>query len=236
MCTVTVVPARDGYIFTFSRDEAPGRYTAQFTAHRQLPHKEIFFAKDSRAGGSWFVADNLGNVAMLFNGAFQKHQKKENYVKSRGAILLELFSAADMKRHFEETGFNGVEPFSIILFEHGVSSRLTWDGVQKHVTVLLREASYIFSSATLYKDEAQAARRNWLAAYLKEQPVVNSDCLFAFHALHKKDDDENGLVIKRPGGCSTLSISQAVVKPGQTILQHMDLVTRQIFKQQIFKS
>ena len=54
-----------------------GTLHAAFTgAAAFYPNKEIYFAKDSKAGGSWFAADNCGNIAMLFNGAFVKHEKK----------------------------------------------------------------------------------------------------------------------------------------------------------------
>lgn len=236
MCTVTVVPAKGGYIFTFSRDEAPARYTPHLLVRQHLPHKEIYFAKDSKAGGSWFAADNCGNIAMLFNGAFVKHEKKAQYAKSRGMVLLELFAATGMKKYFEAAELDDVEPFSVVLFEEGILYRLTWDGLKKHVTVLLQESSYIFSSATLYNENIQAARRGWLADFLKAQPSVDAGAMLAFHSDCKTEDTENGLVIKRAGSCSTLSISQAVVKPGLTELKHSDLVTGQILTQQIFKN
>lgn len=236
MCTVSVVPAKGAYIFTFSRDEAPDRYTPLFAEQQQLPHKKIFFAKDSRAGGSWFTADDRGNIAMLFNGAFCRHEHNDSCTKSRGIILMELFAATGMKMHFEKAAFTGTAPFSVILFEQGILYRLTWDGLQKHVTALLRETGYIFSSATLYNENIQAARRQWLAHYLKTQQHIDGGALLHFHTTYNDGDKENGLVIKRPGSCSTLSISQAVVKPGVTVLKHIDLIGGQIFEQQIFSN
>lgn len=224
MCTVSFVPVKNGYVFTFNRDENPERHTPHFIMQQKLAHKEIYFAKDSKAGGTWFAADSLGNVAMLFNGAYKKHEKEAAYKKSRGIILLELAAAKNMLQYFKEGNFTGIEPFSILMFESQQLYRLVWDGVRRHKTILLKEASYIFSSATLYDEETQRHRRQWLADRMQQQQI-DSDALFHFHSHCKKDDTKNGLVIKRPGGCSTLSISQLEITPQATVIKHLDLKT-----------
>lgn len=232
MCTVSVVPAKGTYIFTFNRDENPERHTPHFIRRKKLAHKEIYFAQDSKAGGSWFIADSLGNVIMLFNGAFKKHVKEGAYKKSRGVILIEIAVAGDMLLRFKNMLLDGVEPFSVILFEHKNLYRLTWDGRDKHEALLLNETSYIFSSATLYSSDVQQQRRQWLKDYLKNT-AVDSKTIFDFHAGYNKEDKENGLIIERPEGCSTLSISQAVVSYTGMQLKHVDLKTGQTHLQSI---
>jgi hypothetical protein len=236
MCTVSAVPAAGNYIFTFNRDEQPERHTTFFIATQQLAHKQIYFAQDSKCGGSWFAADNLGNMIMLFNGAFKKHAKEKTYTKSRGIILLEIAAAEKMLVHFSNTVLTGVEPFSIILFENKKLYRLTWDGAAKHETELPQDVATIFSSATLYDDTVQAQRRQWLQDYLQKVAVVNNNTVFDFHAGYNKADVQNGLVINRPGSCSTLSISQAVVTADNTLLTHYDLKTGATYKQLILRN
>lgn len=233
MCTVSVVPATGQYIFTFNRDEKPERHTPHFIKQKQLAHKEIYFAQDSKAGGSWFVADNLGNILMLFNGAFTKHHKKEHYSNSRGIILLQMAAAVNMQLYFKTSLLTGVEPFSIILFEHKNLYRLTWDGVMKHTTKLLNHTPYIFSSATLYNEDVQQQRRQWLSACLKDVEVIHSKTVFNFHAGYNLADKENGLIIERPQSCHTLSISQAVVSSVVVELTHTDLKTGQVHHQSV---
>lgn len=231
MCTVSVVPAKGQYIFTFNRDEKPERHTPHFIKQKKLEHKEIYFAQDSKAGGSWFIADSLGNVVMLFNGGFKKHNKGAAYKKSRGIILIELAAAKNMLLHFKSSLLIDVEPFSIILFEDKNLYRLTWDGIEKHEALLLNETSYIFSSATLYADGVQQQRRQWLADYLKNVEGMNAASVFNFHSGYNKDDKENGLIIERPQSCHTLSISQAVVSDKSIQLKHVDLKTGAIHQQ-----
>ena len=109
MCTVSFVPVKNGFVFTFNRDEKPERHTTHFITQQKLAHKEIYFAKDSKAGGTWFVTDSLGNVAMLFNGAYKKHEKQAAYTKSRGIILLELAAAQNMLQYFKEENLKDIE-------------------------------------------------------------------------------------------------------------------------------
>lgn len=233
MCTVSFVPAKDGYVFTFNRDEKPDRYTPNFISQEQLQHKTVYFAKDSKAGGTWFAADSLGNVVMLFNGAFTKHEKLPVYVKSRGIILREMIAAQDAQQYFENRCLQGIEPFSVILFENKGLFRLTWDGVEKHAIKLLKEAAYIFSSSTLYSDTIQEMRRKWFASYLQMQPQVNSRSVMEFHSEYKREDRENGLIIEREAGCCTLSISQAVIQDNKLLMKHHDVRTGKIHQQQI---
>jgi Transport and Golgi organisation 2 len=236
MCTVSVVPANGTYIFTFNRDEKPERHTLHFICRNKLAHKEIYFTKDSKAGGSWFAADSRGNVIMLFNGAFKKHVKQAFYKKSRGIILMEMAAAADMLLFFKSMLLHTVEPFSVVLFEDKNLYRLTWDGLDKHETLLLNETGYIFSSATLYNDDVQQQRRQWLAGYLMNTAIANGEAVFNFHTGYNKHDKENGLIIERPQGCHTLSISQAVVSDAGIQLKHVDLKTGQKHLQSILLS
>jgi Transport and Golgi organisation 2 len=233
MCTVSVVPIKNGLVFTFNRDEKPERHTPHFMVHEKLAHKEIYYAKDSKAGGTWFAADSLGNAAMLFNGAFSKHEKQAVYKKSRGVILLAVISAQNMLRFYDAEDLEAVEPFSILLFENGKLYRLTWDGIIKHAAPLSNETNYIFSSATLYDEMMQQQRRLWLAEFFIQQQQITGNAMFQFHSYYKKEDKQNGLIIERPGGCSTLSISQLIVTTEAAEIKHLDLKTGEEYQHQI---
>lgn len=233
MCTVSFTPCNNGLVFTFSRDERSERHTGNFIISEQLPHKKIFFAQDSKAGGSWFAADSVGNVAMLFNGGFVTHVKKQGYAKSRGIILKEIAAAENMLLFFENVPLDEIEPFSVLLLENNQLYRLTWTGVEKNVLSLDNAAAYIFSSSTLYTEKTQLLRRQWFNKYSQQQSFINSQTIFDFHQTCNSHDKENGLVIERAGGCSTLSISQAVICDGQTVLKHLDLRTGDLHVQSI---
>ena len=233
MCTVSMVPVKAGYVFTFNRDEQPLRQTPHYKVHEDLGYKNIYFAMDSKAGGTWFGADNRGNIAMLFNGAFDKHQKQETYTKSRGIILLELLRSPAMFEDFQHKSLYHTEPFSVILLEDKKLYRLSWDGITKHIQLLDSNTPHIFSSATLYENEIQQQRKTWLDNFLNKQLQVTDETVYHFHASHNITDRENGLCIAREGSCSTLSISQAIWQEDHIRIRHKDLVTGQLYQQDI---
>jgi hypothetical protein len=234
MCTVTVVPGNDEMIFTFNRDEHIGRTTAYFNQVKNVGHKNIYFTKDSKAGGSWFAVDDKGTIAMLFNGAFTPHTKKESYTKSRGLILLELISDKESLLFFEKYNLEGVEPFSIILYHHKLLFRLVWNGTAKTIISLEKEKSHIFSSVTLYNDQVQQNRKQWLEFFISQKEVISAADMFSFHQNTQKEDAENGLIINRNSITCTMSISQAVINQQSSIaLKHFNIFTKEIIEHSI---
>jgi hypothetical protein len=234
MCTVTVVPGNNELIFTFNRDEHIGRTTAYFNQVKNVGHKNIYYTKDSKAGGSWFAVDDKGSVAMLFNGAFTPHTKKESYIKSRGLILLDLIADKQALFFFEQYNFEGVEPFSIILYQHKSLFRLVWDGTAKTIISLEKGKPHIFSSVTLYSDEVQQKRKQWLDVFLSHKVDVSASDLFNFHQHTQSNDTENGLLINRNNITCTMSISQAVINQHSFItLKHYNIFTKEIFEHSI---
>jgi uncharacterized protein with NRDE domain len=234
MCTVSFIATKQNYVFTFNRDEQALRQTPYFINKENVGFKTIYFTKDVLAGGTWFSADSKGNVAMLFNGAFSKHKKLHTYKKSRGVILRNLISANTIKASFNNENFLDTEPFSIILFEDKNLFRLVWDGEKKYEIPLEKNLPYIFSSATLYTDEVQEMRRQWMKDFIKNEQAITSDTVLNFHSNYKKEDKENGLIIYREGSCSTLSISQAVVEGDTILLKHIDIRTGKKYTDQIY--
>jgi uncharacterized protein with NRDE domain len=224
MCTVSIVPANNHLIFTFNRDEKPERNTEVFLESITTNTKQIYFAKDIKAGGTWFAADDQGNVAMLFNGGFAAHIKAPHHITSRGKILLQIISSTNLLNTFQQADLTQVEPFSLILYHQKNLYRATWDGETKHLTNLAIHQAHIFSSATLYTNQTMLARQNWLTNYLKTTAQITADTILHFHQHQHAEDHTNGLVIDRPFGCKTLSISQAVVHQHKIELRHVDLL------------
>jgi Transport and Golgi organisation 2 len=233
MCTVSFVATKTEYIFTFNRDENIGRTTPIFNAQKNVGFKNMHYAKDVKAGGTWFVVDDAGSIAMLFNGAFVKHDKALNYTKSRGIILLELFACIDCLVAFEQYDLLGVEPFSIILFQKNILYRLVWNGTSKSIIILPTNQPHIFSSATLYGHTVAQNRKQWLLNYLEKNKVIDKDVVLNFHKNTYIDDKENGLIINRNNITCTLSISQAVITRQQILVRHFNLITNKVIESKI---
>ena len=233
MCTISIVPAKDKLIFTFSRDEQTGRKTPEYLMQVDLGFKKIYYARDTRAGGTWFSADDKGNVALLFNGGFTKHEKTGVYARSRGLVLLELISAVSMLDNFNAMALDNIEPFSLILFSAGELFRAVWNGHSKQILPLNPGQHHIFSSATLYTDEVQLQRKAWLEDFLAGLPHITDQDMYAFHNAYNPSDKENGLVIDRNGSLRTLSISQAIVNEKETFIKHWDVIEQLYYEDKI---
>ena len=92
MCTVSFVSSNGKVILTSNRDENIIRPSAIEPKHYLINNKNIVFPKDAKAGGTWYAITENANVAILLNGAAEKHQLKSFYRKSRGLILLDIIS------------------------------------------------------------------------------------------------------------------------------------------------
>ena len=87
MCTVTYIPTKNGFCFTSNRDEKASRETIQPTIYINN-RKELIFPKDKVAVGTWIATNGSNKITCLLNGAFEGHEKKGPYRKSRGLILI----------------------------------------------------------------------------------------------------------------------------------------------------
>jgi hypothetical protein len=230
MCTISIVPFKEKLFFTFNRDEHPARQTPEYITKEKNGDKEIVFAKDVKGGGTWFVIDNKGNVAMLFNGGYVKHEKKTDYQQSRGLLLLTIAKQPNMLAYFETIALENIEPFSIILYEQKKMYRLIWNGSTKEVVALSLMNPHIFSSATIYTKEVQDDRKVWLNQYLNNNPQPD---MFHFHCNYKKEDAANGLILKRNELLQTLSVSQAQVGNGEVCIQHFDVLQQKFYNDKL---
>lgn len=226
MCTVSYINTGKEFVFTSSRDEKINRPIAFQPEKLTIEDVDYYFAKDPKAHGTWFVTDNKGNVAILLNGAFEKHISTQNYAKSRGIVLLELFYSQSIIESFQQYSLENIEPFQLIVFSNKLLIRLVWDGNQKHCIELDKHKSYIFSSATLYTPEIRLQRENWFADYLSSVNTLSKESIFDFHKHYNASDCTNGLVIDRVGEHKTYSISQVAISHHTSFYTHFDMATK----------
>lgn len=152
MCTVTFVPTKEGFVFTSNRDEDPKR-AAHNIVEDQRGDISVYFPRDEGASGTWFAYSNADQFACVLNGAFGPHQRKEFYTMSRGIMALAYFDYATIDEFINEFNFEGMEPFTLILFNKGDFKELKWDEVELHVRSLSVQDVHLWSSATLYNQD-----------------------------------------------------------------------------------
>lgn len=229
MCTVSFVNTGNSLIFTSNRDEKKDRDKAVFPTVLETEGRKLIFPKDSKASGTWFVTDDKGNVAILLNGAFRKHEMKPFYRKSRGIILLDLFKKGNISASFREYDFSEIEPFQLLVYSHEKLVRLLWDGTEKHEVLLNLNEKHIFSSSTLYTDEMVHLREKSFKGFKED---FTSEDVLKFHKAHQiEKEDLIKPEIKEK--FVTVSITQLVIARDGAVFLYNDLLENTTQKEEI---
>ncbi len=213
-------------VVTSNRDEKPYRSAQEIQCD-----KGIFYPKDAAKNGTWFAVTENGNAIVLLNGAFKNHQRETEYRKSRGMIVLDLISTKNVFKSLELIDLQNIEPFTLVIFQKNELAEFRWDGTQKHFKILDSNLPYIWSSATLYDDEAQE-KRNAIFKEFLENETINEEKIWDFHQ-QKTDDLENGITIKRQNTIQTISTTQVIIADEIT-LKHYDRLNLSSKTEKIF--
>lgn len=211
MCTVSHVRGKDNeVILTSNRDEMTTRPAALTPQKYHVGNKSLTFPKDPLSGGTWFVVEEGGLMAVLLNGAVVKHTTAPYYRKSRGLILLDITAHSSPLKKWDEIDLRDIEPFTIILVENGSLYQLVWNDIKKVTHILDSSRNYIWFSATLYTQKMQKIREQWFADFLQKKIEVTGSDMITFHQHTEKEDTESGLLIARGNNIKTLSITQGI--------------------------
>lgn len=227
MCTVTFIPVNNQeFILTHNRDEKLTRSNSKLPKRRSFQGKELIYPVDGDKNGTWFCSDATGKIACILNGAFEKHISKPPYAKSRGIIVLESFLAPGFDQWTDSVKLQGIEPFTLILFEKGVLTEFRWDGKEKHKKNLSTTDPHIWSSATLYSKEAVTKRENWLTDWLNTEPTT-PESIFRFHNYGGNDAKETNLKMEILGSHKTVSITQVHITKLHRSMNHINFVSQE---------
>jgi hypothetical protein len=224
MCTVTFIPLPQGIILTSNRDEHISRGIAQYPEFYVLNNKKLVFPRDSKAGGTWFISDLHGNTGVLLNGAFKKHTPWPPYRKSRGFVLPEIFLSESPYQALKDYNLQGIENFTIILWEQKQLREIKWDGEKLWVKQHDAAKSHIWSSVTLYNGKMINERHGWFNAWLKFHSHITQQGILNFHASTHTHNKEYGLRISRNNQISTTSITSLCLENQSATFFHKDLI------------
>lgn len=229
MCTVSFVNTHGKVIITSNRDEKVLRPNAIEPRNYHINNKNIIFPKDSKAGGTWYAIDEHSTVLVLLNGAEEGHAIRDSYRKSRGLIVLDLMGSESPLAAWHAIGLDGIEPFTVVLFEEQKLYQLRWDEIQKSQVKLDSSQNHIWSSSTLYPKGIRDKRTDWFRTFLDTMPEVNEEELLNFHRYTEAGNAEHGLVINRDNVLKTLSITQTVIEKNKVSIHYNDLITERDF-------
>lgn len=219
MCTVTYIPAQEGFFLTSNRDESPTRITEAPKPYELWNGAcRVVFPRDGQAGGSWIAMASGGQVACLLNGAFEKHERKLPYRKSRGLILLEYFDGNSPTEFAEQVDLHQIEPFTLLLINQDEFCELRYDGNERYIRILDKEQPYIWSSATLYNAEEAKQKEQRFFTWLDSSPALSTQSIMEFHGLH----NSNGYLLDKPQ-VKTVSITSVNLQPDALDMHYVDL-------------
>ena len=186
MCTVSFVSANGKTIITSNRDEQVVRNAIEPQEYT-IKNKQLFYPKDPKAGGTWFVVDKFGTVLVLLNGADEKHVLKTNYKKSRGIIVLDLISQPIANTIFgSEIDLENIEPFTLVLFQNEKLYQLRWNEIEKSKLRIRYSKHHVWSSSTLYPKEIREKRSQWFYDFLDTKTQLHKIDLFRFSSKYRK--------------------------------------------------
>jgi len=223
MCTVTFLPAKNGYLLASSRDEKNNRKPALPPKTYQHGRTPIVYPKDTQAHGTWIAMKYNGDAAVLLNGAFKKHIPKPAYERSRGVVLLNIFESCNPLQAFLQAKLQNIEPFTLVLFVENILTECRWCGHEKYIKHLSNKSAYIWSSVTLYDDEVIIKRQNWFNAWLAKHEYAVADDLSNFHHFGGDGDKQNDILMKRENIYQTVSITVLELLTGSKKMIYHDL-------------
>lgn len=231
MCTVTYIPKEAGFILTSNRDEAPKR-AANEISNINANGRSVYFPKDKGAGGTWIATDQEGTTLCLMNGAFEKHERKSSYRRSRGLMVLDYYFFQSFHHFCDSYEFYNMEAFTLVVVEQNNLYILRWDEKERHIEEADSQGKHIWASPTLYSKEKRVKRKEWF----KDWQQVGDFSLASINQFHRfggEGDHQNDLVMNRSELVKTVSITNIEKKDKNTILQHHQLLEDEIQKIQL---
>lgn len=231
MCTVVFIPKGNKYFFASLRDESPLRPVALAPCIKK-GDTNVLSPVDAKGGGTWLGVTAAGTVIILLNGGFEKHTCTKNYRKSRGLIVTELLRSNSPVESWNSMDMNGIEPYTLVVMNEGTLFQLVWDGNNKHGVRLRSNEPHIWSSATLYDQQASQYRSQLFHQWMGMNIPVSSHSLLDF--FKSFTDSENGFLMNRADRIKTLSYSFIEFHAGATaILNYHDFATDTTTSKQI---
>lgn len=232
MCTVTYIPLEDGCWLTSNRDEMPERQPLQLAAWRTMPGgRQLYYAADAKAGGTWMATSMHGECTILLNGAQTAFVPKPSYIRSRGLVLLDLLQADSLHHAFLHYDLEEIAPFTLVHYCKGKLYQARWDGKQKTWQNLDEHKPHIWSSATLYDEAIQRQRHQWFNQWHALQVQPQWADVLGFHSWHQPQIPEHSICMLRPNGIQTISISAVVFRGQEPEFYHHQVVANDPYRQ-----
>lgn len=228
MCTVSYLPISEHqFILTSNRDEAPNRAAAEIVAEDRYG-KALLYPRDPQANGSWIVLSDTRQLVCILNGAFEKHKHRPPYRLSRGIMALEFFSFDNASHFFENYIFEGIEPFTMLIYDQGTLYDARWDEQMLLVEEKNPAHPHLWSSCTLYDNMWQQKRRRWFYDWQDHNKVYTQEAILDFHHNAGEGNPAYDVIMNRNDEVRTTSISSAQLEADRFTFRFEDLQSAEV--------
>ncbi len=232
MCTVSFVPINDNqWVLTSNRDESPKR-SPKAISKKEKTEQTLIYPQDIK-GGTWIAASNKNRWICVLNGAFIKHKHRPPYPRSRGLIALDIFDYPSIHDFYNNYDLRGIEPFTMVVWEHQNLYQFRRDEEQSYLTPLDIKESYIWSSSPLYNQVAKIKRQHWFDEWKKATPQPAPKDILHLHQTGGDGDIYNDYVMNRQDIVKTVSITQIICTNTNIQMHYNDLLNNQSSSSQI---
>ncbi len=208
MCTVSIVPAGDGFRLVSNRDERRARARARPPRWYDLGGRRALFPLDPEGGGSWVGVNDVGLAAALLNrspgspvpaaaGAAPIHTAATRPAASRGLIVPLLLSAAslrDAQQLMRQLPRRRFQPFRVVVVQAG---HVTFFGADREWSQPL-EVPVVLASSSLGDDLVETHRRALFERLWRADRAHPLDVQRRFHRHQWAAHPELSVVMSRP--------------------------------------
>lgn len=230
MCTVSYLPKNsDSFALTSNRDELTDRQSIPPQIYN-YKNELIIFPKDKRVFGSWIAFSNSRAICLL-NGGFQSHQRKNEYRKSRGVVVLDALVQNDIIEFVSGYDLSDIEPFTMVWVDLNPTElfELVWDGAILHKKQLDAQIEHFWSSSTLYDSDWRIKRKQWFSKWI-ENNEYDHDSIRNFHLFGGEQNEAHGYIMSRNNGeLKTISVTQ-ILNNKKLAMRHLDLIDNLSFE------
>lgn len=215
MCTVSVVPARDGFRLIANRDERRTRASAlPPRAHWCGRHRAVW-PIDLQGGGTWISVNEAGLAAAILNRRCGVAEPDGRLRTTRGVLVPRVMNAPDLLAALDRLAATvrtpAFAPFTFLLVRRGEYAVAAYDGCGLQITRGELRAPLMLTSSSLGDDVVSQPRADLFRRLVlsSTRPLLGQA---HFHRHQWPDKPHVSVRMSRPDA-ATVSVTSISVGP-----------------------
>jgi hypothetical protein len=223
MCTLSVVPSRDGASLRLlmNRDERRLRSAAWPPVAAAIDGIGVLRPIDPPSGGTWIAASEAGLALALLNASGPPGSAEG---RSRGTVIPALTSSAtldELEARWSTLDLTGVAPFTLVAAT--MNRLVTFQHLRTAAPVhLCTHAPFVATSSSLGDDLVRGPRQT-LFAQLLTNAVDPWAAQSRFHQHTWPDRRHLSVLMSRPDAC-TVSRTEVILTAGRIDMRYAAIV------------